>query len=145
MEMTSTSEFLIVAPPRALPIEQAALRAVAYADVFDYPLRATEIHRYLHGVVATAEATAMALARCGAPGGPLHVREGLYTLTGREGLVDVRRRRAACAEGLWPAAVSYGRLIAGLPFVRMVVAHMLVTWALAGPRCSASLVSAPPA
>src|SRR5438876_6163457 len=94
-------------------IEQAALRTVAYADVFDYPLHALEVHRYLHGTAATMEATEAALARCSAPGGALGSRDGLYTLRGRESLVAVRDRRAAVADRLWPAALTYGRLIAG--------------------------------
>src|SRR3989442_7358156 len=128
MSMMQRSESPTLVPSEALRIEDAALRAVAYADVFDYPLRATEIHRYLHGVVATPEATAMALAGCGAPGAALRLREGFYTLVGREGLVDVRRRRAACAERLWPRAVSFGRIIAGLPFVRMVAVTGSLAW-----------------
>lgn len=119
-------------PPGHLPIEQAALRSVAYADVFEYPLQAAEVHRYLHGTSASPEVTAEALARCSAPGSApgsaLSYRDGYYTLPGREGLVDVRRRRAAHARQLWPAAMKYGRLIAGLPFVRMVAVTGSLAW-----------------
>src|SRR2546425_6819315 len=85
MSMMQRSESPTLVPSEALRIEDAALRAVAYADVFDYPLRATEIHRYLHGVVATPEGTAIALAGCGAPGAALRFREGFYTLAGGGG------------------------------------------------------------
>jgi hypothetical protein len=101
---------------------------VAYADVFDYPLQATEVHRYLHGVAASPEATAAALARRSRPGGALRSWNGYYTLRGREGLVEVRRRRAALAERLWPAAVTYGHLIASFPFVRMVAVTGSLAW-----------------
>jgi len=114
--------------PPAPQVEQAAIRTVAYADVFDYPLDAREVHRYLHGTAATPEATETALARCSAPGGALCQRDGLYTLPGRESLVAVRHRRAATADRLWPAALSYGRLIAGLPFVRMVAITGSLAW-----------------
>jgi len=87
MSMTQTSACPTLAPEMAVPIDRAALRAVAYADVFDYPLEAAEVHRYLHGVAATPEETAMALARHTVPGGPLSYRDGFYTLRGREGLV----------------------------------------------------------
>jgi len=112
----------------ASQIEQAALRTVAYADVFDYPLHALEVHRYLHGTAATVEATEAALARCSAPGGALSRRHGLYTLHGRESLVEVRDRRVTIAERLWPAALRFARLIAGLPFVRMVGVTGSLAW-----------------
>jgi hypothetical protein len=101
---------------------------VAYADVFEYPLRAAEVHRYLHGVSATLEMTAEALASASAPGNALRCRDGYYTLVGREALVEVRERRAARASELWPAALEYGRLIAGLPFVRMVAITGSLAW-----------------
>jgi hypothetical protein len=101
---------------------------VAYADVFDYPLRAAEVHRYLHGVSTTLELTAEALAGSSAPGNALSCCDGYYTLRGREALVEMRRRRAQYARDLWPAALKYGRLIAGLPFVRMVAVTGSLAW-----------------
>lgn len=126
--MTALQQSPCLAAPTPREIEQAALRAVAYADVFGYPLQAAEIHRYLHGVAASLQATSAALARCSEPGGSLSSRNGYYTLRGRENLVDVRRRRAALADQLWPAAVTYGHLIASFPFVRMVAVTGSLAW-----------------
>ena len=114
--------------PDALLIDRAVVRTVAYSDVFDYPLRDSEIHRHLHGVPATAAETSAALARCASPHGPLSWRDGHYTLRGREGLLDTRRERAERAARVWPAAVHYGRMIAGFPFVRMVAVTGSLAW-----------------
>jgi hypothetical protein len=46
--------------------------------------------------------------------------EDYFTLRGREKIVEVRKRRAEVAKRLWPKAARYGRIIARLPFVRMV-------------------------
>jgi len=127
MGVTSLPSPRLAAPP-APQVDQAAIRAVAYADVFDYPLHAFEVHRYLHGTAATLEATERALARCSGPGGGLCQRDGFYTLAGRESLVAVRHRRAAIADRLWPAALTYARVIARLPFVRMVAVTGSLAW-----------------
>src|SRR6266702_3468362 len=128
MSMLRTSQSPARVPDQTLPLEQAVVRTVVYADVFDYPLQAAEIHRYLHGVAASWDATATALARCCARGNVLSQRDGFYTLAGREALVDLRRRRAVQAERLWPTAVKYGHAIAGLPFVRMVAVTGSLAW-----------------
>ncbi len=109
-------------------VKQAALRAVAYADVFEYPLRAVEVHRHLHGVSATREATVEALERCSGENGPLSSRDGFFTLRGREALIEKRRTRGELATRLWPAAVRYGRLIGRLPFVKMVAVTGSLPW-----------------
>jgi len=127
MGVTSLPSPRLAAPP-APQVDQAAIRAVAYADVFDYPLRAVEVHRYLHGTAATLEATERALARCSRPGGALCQRDGFYTLPGRESVVAVRHRRAVISDRLWPAALAYARVIAELPFVRMVAVTGSLAW-----------------
>jgi hypothetical protein len=43
-----------------------------------------------------------------------------FTLRGREKIVEIRKRRLEIAKRLWPPAARYGRIIARLPFVRMV-------------------------
>jgi hypothetical protein len=109
----------------ARSVEQAVLRTLAYADVFDHPLTAGEVHRYLVGVAAPFATVRAALGQM-VPD-LLMRREGFYMLRGRGELVETRRRRAAEASRLWPAAIRYGRTLAALPFVRMVA----VTGALA--------------
>jgi hypothetical protein len=104
-------------------VEQAVLRTLAYSDVFDFPLTLNEIHRYLIEHSNTPETLHSVLARLSQA---TQDRE-LYTLHGREGNFALRRRRAANAARLWPQARRFGRLIAALPFVRMVA----VTGALA--------------
>jgi len=104
-------------------LSSAILHTVAYADIFDFPLIAAEIHRYLAGVRASREAVDRRLQEIPA----LSRIENCYTLPGRESLVHERRRRERDAGRLWPRALFYGEIIARLPFVRMVA----VTGALA--------------
>ena len=96
-------------------LQRAILLSVVYADVFDYPLTAGEIHRYCGVKVPFTTLYAEIedfglLRRCG----------DFYTLPGRESLVDVRAHREERSFTLWPQALHYGRAIASLPFVRMI-------------------------
>jgi len=102
----------------ATSIEHAVVRTVAYADVFDFPLTATDVQRYLVGVPASLASVQDALRRI-VPERLAH-RDGFYMLRERRGLVETRRRRAAASARLWPQALRYGRALAALPYVRMV-------------------------
>ena len=94
----------------------SVFHTLAYSDVFDYPLTAGEICRYLTSTKASSEEVVRALAD-----EILFARVGeYYTLHGREQVVETRKRRAGIASRLWPKAARYGRIIAALPFVRMV-------------------------
>ena len=108
------------ADKRFSPVEQAILRTVAYADVFEYPLKMDEIHRYLIGYPAEIGEVRDALeSGCLAP--DYMKRKGdFYLLRGREQVAATRIRRTGFARKLWPKAEHYGRMIARLPFVRMV-------------------------
>jgi hypothetical protein len=101
-------------------LAQAILRTVAYSDVFDHPLTAAEIQRYLIATPAGLEAVRRTLAEELLPGGLLAAQDCYYTLPGREGTLAVRRQRRQISDGLWPRAERYGRWISRLPDVRMV-------------------------
>jgi hypothetical protein len=108
-------------------IQQAILQTLAYADVFDYAMTEREIHRYLIGVQAASQPIRKVLNN-----GHLVPRwfsrsADFFTLPGREGIVETRKQRTKSSASLWVKARFYGRLIAKLPFVRMVA----VTGALA--------------
>lgn len=107
-------------------LAEAVLQAVHYADIFDYPLRVDEIHRALTASSPRLRHTRAAMAAL-LQQGELACGRGFYHLPGRENLVAIRQRRASIAVALWREAPRYGRLIAALPFVRMVA----VTGALA--------------
>jgi hypothetical protein len=100
-------------------LDAAITWTLAYADVFDYPLTAKEVHCYLVGTRVP-----LPVVKDRLDGGrlPAHVsRSGNYfTLSDREHLIETRRRRTRKAAEIWPGAIRLGRAIACLPFVRMV-------------------------
>jgi hypothetical protein len=104
------------APPAALSLDEAVFYTLAYADVFNYPLTLSELHRYLIGLAATPESVAEALHRHP----DYEAGGGYYALPGRSSLVSLRERRARIAATMWPRVLAYGRAISRLPFVRMV-------------------------
>jgi hypothetical protein len=94
----------------------AVFHTLAYADVFDYPLTVDEVYRYLHSVKASVNEITQTLGDQ-----TLFSKVGeYYTLRGREETVATRTRREEVAAWLWTKAARYGRIIASLPFVRMV-------------------------
>jgi hypothetical protein len=109
------------------PLETGILRTVAYADVFDFPLTAAEIHRYLIGIAATQ--TEVNAALHDGPLIPAHLEHHgiFYVLPTRDALINLRAQRHQSAEALWPVARKYAQIIARLPFVRMIA----ITGALA--------------
>ena len=113
------------AEPGRSGIHRAIVQAVAYADVFDYPLTADEIHRYLIGVPASRGDVRNLLSNH--PPDELQRSGRYFTLVGRESAIETRRARATSSAEYWRQAVHYGQRISGLPFVRMVA----VTGALA--------------
>ncbi len=102
------------------PLDLAILHTVIYADVFDYPLKLGEMQRYLTGLPASVEAVGAALRKGGLVPGLLNYAGEYYFLPGREQIVARRQQREQIASRLWPQVLRYGRLIAGLPFVRML-------------------------
>jgi len=97
-------------------LSRALLCTIAYADIFDYPLTALEIHRYLTGVSASVEAVNRALEE-----DRLFVRIGDYfTLPGRQEIVSIRVQREARSRKLMQRAIQYGRILGALPYIRMV-------------------------
>src|SRR5512135_3746637 len=101
------------------PLHAAIVRAVAYADVFDAPLRRSRMLEALD-VEATPSTVRDALDHPAWAAGILDVGEGDVTIAGRG---DLRLRSAAhraVARRRWPVARAAGRLIGTLPFVRMV-------------------------
>ncbi|WP_420631045.1 hypothetical protein [Candidatus Leptofilum sp.] len=101
-------------------LEQAIWRTLSYVDVFDYPLTAAEIHRYLDGVLATLEDVRQMLTSSPVLATQISCLHGFYCLAGREAVVALRQTRQQTSQKLWGEARRYGSLIAQLPFVRMV-------------------------
>ncbi|MDO8673306.1 MAG: hypothetical protein Q7O66_18015 [Dehalococcoidia bacterium] len=101
-------------------LQTAILQAVAYADLFDYPLTAAELHQYLVGTPAPPFVVQSILEEDGLIARRLSCRDGFFTLRGRESIVETRRHRTENAIGMWQRARRYGSVITRLPFVRMV-------------------------
>ena len=102
--------------PSIISIERAALETLAYSDIFDYPLRIEELHRYLPLPVIRTELIEILNYR----NDLIKMLDGYYFLAGREHLIPLRQKREAVSRPLFQRAVWYGRILASLPFIHMV-------------------------
>ena len=105
---------------RLTKLEEAVVQAVAYSDIFDYPLTVREIHRYLMELPVSRDEVDRVLSNGGLTPDHLTSIDGFFALPGRETIVETRMRRAVQARRDWARAYRYGRIIASLPFVHMV-------------------------
>ena len=94
----------------------AVLEALAYSDIFEFPLRLEEVHRYLP-MTATPDQVSHALQQLH---GEVETQAGYYFLHGRHEIVNMRQAREQHSLSLLPTAMKYGCLLGSLPFVRMV-------------------------
>ncbi|MDH4053812.1 MAG: B12-binding domain-containing radical SAM protein [Gammaproteobacteria bacterium] len=101
-------------------IQSAILATITYRDLFDYPTTATEIYRYLHGVRCTSSDVDDVLADAKFINDYLLTDGQYFALKGRDTLFEVRRRRRDASAPLWRRAHRIGKILASLPFVRMV-------------------------
>jgi len=102
------------------PLESAILHTLLYADIFDFPLTEAELHHFLIGHAADLSVLRATLHTSARLAHYIEYCDGFWTLRGRSATVAVRQRREAASQRLLKAAHFYGRLLAHLPFVRMV-------------------------
>lgn len=103
------------------PTEEAILKTVIYADVFDFPLTRRELHHYLiaetpisHAQIDDALATSAFLLDA------LACQDDFVIPAGRQHIIALRAQREQASHLLWREAFHYGERLARLPFVRMV-------------------------
>jgi hypothetical protein len=109
-------------------IESAILRTILYADVFDFPLTAEEIHHFLiHDEPTSLGEVKRLLANSRWLDHKLESNGVYFAYKGRRELFSTRESHEEASQRLWPLAVAYGMWLARLPFVRMVA----ITGALA--------------
>jgi len=95
---------------------RAVLETLAYSDIFEYPLRLDELHRYLplHGEMeCLPQAIELLHDQVGE-------KDGYYFLAGREIIVEIRKHRESHSRSLFQSAIKYGNVLGTLPFIRMV-------------------------
>ena len=100
--------------PDLSELNSAVAKTLTYSDIFDHPLRLTELHRYL-----TVPAGLEALTESLQQNADVETKDGFYFLPGRAALVDVRRQREADSLPAFNRAMKYGRFLGSLPFIRM--------------------------
>ncbi len=107
--------------PNTRMLEAAILRTILYADVFQFPLTAEEIHHYLMAEQPTELEDVRAcleqsvyLREC------LEMTGGYYACRGRNEMIALRKLRDAVSDDLWKDGERWGQWLAWLPFVRMV-------------------------
>jgi hypothetical protein len=104
-----------LAPTVISPLERAILETLAYSDIFEYPLTLTELHRYLTLAISPEELRSQIPFIRSLPSG-----DGYYHLPGRDEVVDIRKGRETASRRAFRRAVRYGKILARMPFVRMV-------------------------
>lgn len=113
-----------------LSLHHSILAVLAYADLFDTPLTVEEIWRNLFFPAQKNISFFDVMDALDSDNLRLRVdsRGGCYFLKGRQACVDLRLQRYTIAERKYRKAKKVARILAVLPFVRMVCACNTLGW-----------------
>ncbi len=115
--------------PGLTPAEEAIVRSVLYAAVFDYPLTLSQLRQTLIGSAQTPTDIVRALRDSAALAALVETRDGFIFPAGRSDLIETRRRREHRSRGFLAEHGPLLRVIGALPYVRFLglsgsVAHL---------------------
>jgi len=96
-------------------LARAVLEALAYSDIFEFPLKLKELYSYLPMQAGMEQLpdTLKSLENL------VEEKDGFYFLSGHEEIVEIRQQREARSRELLPHALRYGRILGSLSFIRM--------------------------
>ncbi len=101
-------------------MEKAILRTLIYADIFDYPLKAWEIHKWLiHSKVCSLPEVDRVLKKLVRQRRVLE-KEGYYVLNGRRGLFRKRMDKVASSKHYLQEARLICRIFKVIPWIKLV-------------------------
>lgn len=131
------------------PPQTAILRTLAYFDVFDYPLTADQVWRWLYpetgqNMDVTLE-NVRAVLESAVREHKVAFVDSYYCLPGRENIVHIRNRRWQFGQKKWRRARAAARFLEIVPFVRMVavVNTLAIDNAQAGSDMDFLIITAP--
>lgn len=119
-------------PDLRMPI----LRTVVYFDLFDFPLTAVEIRRFLYfpgGSPVSYEEISLELERL-ATEGKLEFKNGFYFLPGRSVILDTRQARYASSFKKYRRAEAFSKFFSFIPGVRLVAVCNTLAWRHSRPE-----------
>lgn len=102
-------------------LEQAIIKTLVYRDLFDYPLAAEEIYRFLIGLKSSPKAVEEALQKMVVEG-KVQKHGDYYFLPGREEIVARRQVRGVISKEKFKKAARYAKLLRLIPWVKAVFA-----------------------
>lgn len=114
------TQAVVTPTPKPPTVEEAVLRTLLYADIFDYPLKPIEIHHYLMEYTTAPETVLAALETSPWLADRITRVNGYVTLKDRATLGPLRDERQRRSAALWPYARRWAYAVGCLPFVRMV-------------------------
>lgn len=100
-------------------MERAILKTLVYADIFDYPLKAWEIHKWLIGKKAPLIEVEKGISRLLSKR-RIKTKKDLFFLKRREKLVQKRLRNKRQAESFFKKALRVSYLLRLIPTIKLI-------------------------
>jgi len=103
---------------RNCDMERAVWEAIVFFDLFDYPLRSKEIHRYcfLECGLDLVEKELVLMQKKGI----IEEREGFYFLSGKENLIKIREERVQYSRRKFRKARLVAFIFRFIPWIKMI-------------------------
>ena len=114
-------------------LRDSLLAALAYADLFDYPLTVDELVCYQPGTTFTPHEIRESLRTDESLRSILACSRGYWSLRDHPDLAQTRLDREIFSGRLWRRAIIYSRWVSNMPFVRMVAVTGALSMHNAGP------------
>jgi hypothetical protein len=100
-------------------LKDAIFKTIVYSDLFSYPLKLKEVHKYLDSIKCSYKTIIIALDNL-VTSGKIAKTKKYYHLPSRESLVRIREQRVIFSKYLWRRTLFYSSILKYLPFIKMI-------------------------